>query len=241
MKKLLEMLIIKFIGFSAFMCYTRKFNLTEEVIEYLIKAKREHHLLAYLQNQTLTESQISKVLVSGLKSVVVELVKKYKLTAEQQETLLELNDPWLVEKYLMPQEYFDAKRRFSPKVERKFILDSARKGDKTLLEVFKTYINSIKFIIQDDEMLEQLLDMPENYEGTYLFIQAKVSQEQETHIVEYASKERLKNIIKNRIFNFAFKETEQALIKKDIELAKIYDRIHKFSPEVRPEYLEALR
>ena len=188
-----------------------KFNLLE-------KYARRHQLSSYQITDIL--SDLADVDDEYTQAFIRELLKNNTLNREQEQLLVSKNDVLFLESYLTPNGYFDASRRFHEVAEHNYILGMAEAKNMTGIEVFKAYVDNTCRDMMTDELLAELILLPESFAVRYVLQKARLSKEQEDFLVDKAPEKLIKIYIGEK--ELASDAAQLQLVGKHFELARLY-------------------
>lgn len=226
-KIFLQEILIKIFGNTwLFAWWIKKHRLDDRIVDLLIREKfnllekyaRRHQLSSYQITDIL--SDLADVDDEYTQAFIRELLKNNTLNREQEQLLVSKNDVLFLESYLTPNGYFDASRRFHEVAEHNYILGMAEAKNMTGIEVFKAYVDNTFRDMMTDELLAELILLPESFAVRYVLQKARLSKEQEDFLVDKAPEKLIKIYIGEK--ELASDAAQLQLVEKHFELARLY-------------------
>jgi len=209
-------------------------RLEDIVVDKLIFEKKEEYLLEYIKKWPLSTYQITEILNGEENLLMIETLKNNVLNQEQQTVLVSKNNALLLERYLMPNGFFEIARRFKTIPEYMFIKGLAKSKKSAGYEVFKTYIDNTCRDVLSNELLEALLEMEESTLVHYIFYRVVLKKDQEMIFVKKADTNLIKTYISGH--QLYSDSAQYQLLEKSFELAELHFQLYGLQSKAQQTY-----
>lgn len=234
LKTKFQEILVKYGGTWA-LNYVKKHRLEDDVVNSLIREKKDEFLLHYVQIHSLSTDQITEILQRDeVDELMLAVVRLYVLTSQQQEILIKKNNALLWEAYLCPKGFFVGNRRFATLPEYLFIYKVVKSEKPTGVELFKIYVDNTYKTLLTEDVVNLLIENENTWACKYIFHRARLRKEWEKDFILKVSDNMLKSYMNEH--EFYSDDAQLTLVQQKFALAQSYYQNYGFRSKARQLY-----